>query len=250
MEQLHAVIQSGGMGQRIRAAAGDTPKPLLEIGGVPMIERLLCQLTDAGLREITVILGRNGADIRARLLETARTLPTDLRLQFHVENQSLGNAGALGRIETRTAPVLFCFADLVTDLDFKTLAEVHRARRCDATLASHYEHHQLTLGELVTDGDRVSAYHEKPRKRFLICSGIAMFEPAAMRVARTLPAPFGLSDFVTAILRDGLTVTHWLHQAYWLDVNTPELLERARADERARRRRAGATGLIPVTEHP
>lgn len=249
MERLHAVIQAGGLGQRIRAAAGDTPKPLLAIGGMPMIERLLCQLSKAGLREITVVLGKNGAGIRARLLERARSLPADLQLQFHVEDQSLGNAGALGRVDTQASPVLFCFADLVTDLDFEKLIEVHRARRCDVTLTSHYEYHQLSLGELVTDGDSVSAYQEKPRKRFLICSGIAMFEPAAMRVARTVTPPFGLSDLVTAILRDGLTVTHWLHQAYWIDVNTPELLERARADEHGRRAAIVSEDTAPRKEY-
>jgi NDP-sugar pyrophosphorylase family protein len=82
----------------------------------------------------------------------------------------------------------------------------------------------------VTDGEQVVAYNEKPRKRFLICSGIALFDPVAMRVARTLAQPFGLADLVSACLRSGCSVTHWLHEAYWIDVNTPELLAQARAE--------------------
>jgi hypothetical protein len=51
-----------------------------------------------------------------------------------------------------------------------------------------------------------------------------------MGVARTLPQPFGLADLVSGCLRVGCSVNHWLHEAYWIDVNTPELLARARAE--------------------
>jgi NDP-sugar pyrophosphorylase family protein len=126
--------------------------------------------------------------------------------------------------------VLLCFADLVTALDFAQLIHIHRERQHDVTLASHYEHHQLTLGELLVDGDTVRGYQEKPRKAFLICSGIAIFDARAMRVARELPRPYGISNLVLAMLSAGCSVTHWLHGAYWIDVNTPELLARARDD--------------------
>jgi NDP-sugar pyrophosphorylase family protein len=230
MAQIHAVVQAGGLGQRIRTVAPDTPKPMLAIGGVPMVERLLQQLAAADIRRITVVIGRNGASIRARVLRMLATLPDGLDVRFHEEAVALGNAGALGEIDTGDDDVLLCFADLVTDLDFAALIAVHRQRRDDVTLASHYEHHQLTLGELLVEGDTVRGYEEKPRKAFLICSGIALFDARAMAVARALPRPYGLSNLVHAALGAHCSVTHWLHGAYWIDVNTPELLERARTD--------------------
>jgi NDP-sugar pyrophosphorylase family protein len=195
-----------------------------------MIERLLQQLADTGIRRITVVIGANGSGIRTRVLRLAESLPDPLVLDFFEEHTALGNAGALGEIETRDSDVLLCFADLVTDLDFARLREIHAQRGCNVTLTSHVEHHQLTLGELVVDGDSVQGYLEKPRKAFLICSGIALFDARAIRVARALPRPFGLSDLVLATLRAGCRVTHWQHRAYWIDVNTPELLARARDD--------------------
>jgi NDP-sugar pyrophosphorylase family protein len=146
------------------------------------------------------------------------------------EREPLGNAGALKTIGHRGAPMLFCFGDLVTDLPFDRMARVHRERGCDITLASHYQYHQLSLGELITEAERVRGYVEKPRKQFLICSGVAVFEPRILELARTLAAPFGLVDLINAALHGGCSVTHWLHEAYWIDVNTPELLEQARND--------------------
>jgi NDP-sugar pyrophosphorylase family protein len=224
------VIQAGGLGQRISAVAHDTPKPLLPVGGIPMIERLLQQLLDAGVRRMTVVIGHNGASIRARVNRLLARVAPEANVSFFEERTALGNAGALGEIDTADDDVLLCFADLVTALDFAQLIHIHRERQHDITLASHHEHHQLTLGELLVDGDAVRGYQEKPRKAFLICSGIAIFDARAMRVARELPRPFGISNLVLATLSAGCSVTHWLHGAYWIDVNTPELLARARDD--------------------
>jgi NDP-sugar pyrophosphorylase family protein len=230
MSDIHAIVQAGGAGQRISTVAPGVPKPLLPVGGVPMIERLLQQLTDAGIRRVTVVVGPNGQSIRTRVMRHCESLPRSVQLDFFEERMALGNAGALGEIDTRDRDVLLCFADLVTDLDFTRLREIHAQRGCNVTLTSHFEHHQLTLGELVVDGDTVQGYLEKPRKAFLICSGIALFDARAMRVARGLARPFGLSDLVLATLSTGCSVTHWHHRAYWIDVNTPELLARARED--------------------
>jgi hypothetical protein len=135
--------------------------------------------------------------------------------------------------------VLFAFGDLVTDLDFAELAARHGGG-ADALLASHHEAHRLQLGELVVAGERVVGYREKPEKRFLICSGIGMFRREALRALPADGRPRGLVDLVTAILDRGLTVAHWEHGAFWMDVNSPELLREATRRLSARAAGAGA----------
>ena len=233
MKELHAVVQAGASAER----------PLLAVGGVPVVERLVSQLVDAGIRRMTVVVGPDGTGIRARITRLMATLPVPVHLEFHEESPSSGNAGALAGIDSGGGDVLMCFADLVTDLDFRRLAQIHVERGCNVTLTSHYELHQLALGELVVQGDQVFGYREKPRRQYLMCSGIAVFDARAMAVARALPRPYGLSNLVMAAIEAGCSVTHWLHEAYWTGVNTPELLDRARGDEALRaaviRRQAG-----------
>jgi NDP-sugar pyrophosphorylase family protein len=229
----HAVIQAGGLGQRIRSVAEAAAKPMLRIGEEPMIARLIRQIAEAGIRRCTVIIPKGNPEFRDLLASIARDRQS-LDLSVVEEEAPLGNAGALKNIECHGRPVLFCFGDLVTDLAFDRMATVHRERRCAVTLASHYEHHQLSLGELVTDGMYVERYVEKPRKQFLICSGVAIFEPRVLDLARTLATPFGLVDLINACLKSGFQVTHWMHDAYWIDVNTPELLQQARKDVKQR----------------
>lgn len=243
MTELHAVVQAGAPAERIRGSGEELPGPLLAVGGVPVVERLVSQLVDAGVRRMTVVIGPDGAGVRARITRLLATLAAPVHLEFHEETRPLGNAGALAEIDTGGDDVLWCFADLVTDLDFRQLAQIHAERCCNVTLTSHYELHQLALGELVVQGEQVFGYREKPRRQFLMCSGIGVFDARAMAVARALPRPYGLSNLVMAAIEAGCRVTHWLHESYWIGVNTPELLDRARGDEALRnaafRRQAG-----------
>jgi NDP-sugar pyrophosphorylase family protein len=228
--ELHALVQAGGQGERIRAVAGGRPKPLVPLGTTPILERLLARIIESGVRRITVVTGPRGEAIEQHIATLRKSFPPQVRIFIERETQPAGNAGALGTVDFQGHPALLCFGDLVTQLDFGRMFAIHRARGCDVTLASHIEDHQLSLGELVVAGDEVQRYHEKPRKQFLICSGVAIFSPRALEVARTLPRPFGLVDLVNAALEAACSVTHWQHGSYWIDVNTPELLEQARRD--------------------
>jgi NDP-sugar pyrophosphorylase family protein len=155
-------------------------------------------------------------------------LPPGVSIHLIREATPRGNAGALGDVPSGGRDVLLAFSDLVTEVDFGRLLAVHRARGADVTLASHHEPIRLRLGELVADAEgHVADYLEKPLKHYLACSGITFFRP---RVLELVPAgaTAGLVDVVKAAMARGYNVTHWVHGALWMDVNTPEDLEHAR----------------------
>jgi NDP-sugar pyrophosphorylase family protein len=175
----------------------------------------------AGIERITVITGHRGEIIR-RHVETAA-------IDVVAEGIPLGNVGALGQVPVDRPLALLAFGDLVTDLDFAELAARHRRSGAAVLLASHFESHRLQLGELAVEGERVVGYREKPEKLFLICSGIGLFAREVLRVIPTDGTPFGLADLITAALAEGYSVAHWVHGAFWMDVNSPELLREANA---------------------
>lgn len=223
-----AVIQAGGRGSRLRPLTDTTPKPLLPVGGQPMVERILRSVAAAGVRDITVVVGWKGERI-VRHLEGLSDLPAGVRLKFIVEEEPLGTVGALALLPAAGGPVVLANGDLVTDLGFHRLLRVHAERGADLTIASHEEAHRLHLGELVVDArDRVVGYREKPEKRYTICSGIAVVEPQLLSLLEP-GRPAGLPDLVVAAVEAGYEVVHWRHGAFWMDVNTAEDLRRADA---------------------
>jgi len=226
-DHVRAVIQAGGKGTRLGPATANIPKPLLKVGGVPLVERLFRQIAATGIRDITVITGWLGEQVEAHL-GNLNDLPRDLDVKFLREPKVMGNIGALGLLRG-PAPCLFLFGDLLTNLDFARLLDLHRRTSAQATLTSHYEDHRLALGELSVDGDTVTDYQEKPLKRFLICSGIAVFEPEVLELVDE-SRPFGISDLIRAALQRRMHVVHWTHGAFWMDINTPEAKEQAEAE--------------------
>jgi NDP-mannose synthase len=220
--ELRVVIQAGGRGERMKALG--LPKPLVEVSGVAMVERLIRQLAAAGAHDIEVITGWRGDEVEAKLREMASA--SAARIHVHREIVPRGTMGTLAELRQDDRAVLFCFADLVTDLDFGELLRVHDAFGADITLCSHEEMHQVRLGELIAQGDQVLGYREKPIKRFLICSGIAVLEPSAVGLLRRAE-PAGFPELVGNCLEAGLSVRHWQHHALWIDVNTPDDVEAA-----------------------
>ena len=234
---VRVVIQAGGRGERLRPLTLMTPKPLLQIDGVPMVERLVRQLADAGLRHFTVLTAWLGEQVED-FLRGLPGLPHDVDISFSREEWGLGTIGGLSRLRPWDGTVVLMFGDLVTRLDFGRLLEVHARSGAGVTLASHVERHKVRLGEIVTEGEEVVGYREKPEKEFLICSGIAAFEPFAVDLLAELPMPLGLGDLVNAAVAHGHRVVHWRHDALWFDVNDVGEMERASAALRATAARA------------
>jgi NDP-sugar pyrophosphorylase family protein len=224
---VRGVLQAGGRGRRLSPATESVPKPLMPVGGLPMIERLLRQFVQAGVCDVTVITGWLGHKIRDHL-ESLSDLPKDTRLSFVNEEKPLGNVGGLSELKPASETLLFAFADLVTNMRFADLLEVHRNSGSDATLASHHETYKVSLGELILNEERVVGYLEKPEKSYTICSGVVAFEPRILSVLER-GQPAGISDLITKALAAGYRVGHWPHGASILDVNRSDAIEQANA---------------------
>src|SRR5688572_11923787 len=114
-----AVLQAGGRGERLRPVTDTVPKAILEVRGIPIVERLLLQFRQAGIRSVTVITGWLSDKLEARVRADSRRF-APLHIEFLHEDRPLGNFGAVAGLNA-DRPVLMAFGDLVTDLDFQGL---------------------------------------------------------------------------------------------------------------------------------
>lgn len=90
---MHALILAAGDGDRLHPLTAGLPKPLLKLGGRPIISNVLDALSDAGVDDATIVIGYHGAQIRQAL---AGAHPRGMALRF-VENPAydLGNARSI-----------------------------------------------------------------------------------------------------------------------------------------------------------
>ncbi len=209
-----AMILAAGRGERLRPLTDQTPKPLLEVRGRPLIERHVSALAAAGISRLVINLGWLGAKIRDRLGDGARF---GVEIRYSVEEpRALETAGGI----FRALPLLDAegFAvvngDILTDFPFERLALEPDA---DAHLVLVPNPAQHPEGDFGIDGSRATA-GLRPRYTF---SGIAVYRPGFFAGCRD--GVFPLKPLLLRCIERRRCAAE-LYEGAWADVGTPERL--------------------------
>jgi mannose-1-phosphate guanylyltransferase len=250
---VKAVVLVGGMGTRLRPLTYTTPKQMLPVVEVPLLERVLVHLAAAGVEEAILSLGyRPDAFVAAYPDGVA----AGIRLSYAVEPEPLDTAGAI-RFAARHGHVEDTFVavngDVLTDVDVGALVDWHRSHAAVATLHLTAVDDPSRFGVVDTDDDgRVRAFVEKPpigeAPSNLINAGTYILEPEVLdRIAADRPVSIERETF-PALTAEG-RVYAMASPAYWLDAGTPAAYLQAHADlldgSRGTAPAPGATAVAP-----
>ncbi|MFI5036038.1 MAG: sugar phosphate nucleotidyltransferase [Acidimicrobiales bacterium] len=236
---MQAVILVGGEGTRLRPLTFQTPKQMLPLVGVPMIECVMEELGCHGVTDAVLALGYLPDSF-------THAYPTNViagvRVTYAVEPAPLDTAGAI-RFAASAAGIddtfLVVNGDVLTDLDITRLLRFHRERGADATIALHPVEDPSKYGVVETAPDgRVLAFVEKPPRgeasTNLINAGTYVMETRVLdRVAATGRVSVERDTF-PALAAAGVLYA-LPDDAYWLDTGTPQTYLRANADILAER---------------
>ena len=177
-----AVIMAGGEGIRCRPLTATTPKPMLKVGGVPLLEILLGQLVRAGCERVFLNVRYLSEQIVSYFGNGAGF---NVDVQYLREPAPYGTAGGLSLIprELRpTEPFLVVNGDLLTPIDFAAFYGFHRAKGRALSLVGRTHAIAVPYGFPVTQGDQVVSFEEKPMFLITVNSGIYCLEPGLLDV--------------------------------------------------------------------
>lgn len=227
-EMLRIVILAGGLGTRLAPYTSVLPKPLLPVGGRPIIEILLAQLEAAGFRRVSLCVGYLAHLIRAVLDQGE---PRALDIEYIHEKERFGTAGPLHLVPGLTEPFIAMNGDILTTMDFSQLIRHHRANDNVLTIATHKRKTKLDYGVLRFSDDvscaiQLRSFHEKPELTMTVSMGIYLIEP---EVLDYIPRgePFDIPDLVQKLLRNGQPVGGYQFDGFWLDIGRPDDYEEA-----------------------
>lgn len=226
---IKTVILAGGLGLRLRPVVADRPKPLAEINGEPFLELQLRVLRRAGVRDVVLCVGHRADQIVAALGDGAAL---GLTLEYAVEQQPLGTAGALKnaaatlRGERR---FLLLNGDTFVDVDLAQLVARDAARGDLGTLCVWRAPDARGKGVVEIDGEeRVSGFAEKAGSGpAWVNAGVYAFDA---RLLERIPGGRTVSlehEIIPAALRAGERIHVQRVDGRLIDIGTPEDYARA-----------------------
>lgn len=145
---MRVVIMAGGKGTRIASIKNDVPKPMIEIGGKPILQWQIENLRACGLTDIILVIGHLGEVIQEYFRDGSSF---GVSISYFVESTPLGTAGALFKMPQLTEDFLLMCGDVVLDVDFNRFIDFHLKKHAWASLMTHPNGHPYDSSLLVTE---------------------------------------------------------------------------------------------------
>lgn len=221
------VLMAGGLGTRLQPLTDECPKPLLTVGGKPILETILESFAEQGFRRIFLSVNYKAEMIRSHFGTGDRW---GVQVEYLHENTRLGTAGALSLLpEKPSDPIVVMNGDLLTRTNFDNLLQFHIAQGATATMSVREYSFQVPYGVVRLDGTHIKAIEEKPVQKFFVNAGIYALSPD---VLDHLPAEtfFDMPTLFEHLIVAGKTTAAYPLREYWLDIGRLEEFERAQRE--------------------
>jgi NDP-sugar pyrophosphorylase family protein len=221
------VLLAGGLGRRLSPLTDRCPKPLLHVGGRPLLEVILDRLAGQGFRRYYLCLHYKAETIQQQIGDGERF---GVEIQHLVEERQLGTAGPLSRLPERpTSSFLVMNADLLTDLDFVELFRFHARQGAEATMCVREYTAQIPYGVVESSGERLLSVVERPVRTCHINAGIYLLEPSVLDLIPD-DQPIDMPAIFQRLLEAGRPAAVYPVQSYWIDIGHLQDLQQANAD--------------------
>lgn len=232
---MKAMILAAGEGTRLRPLTNMIPKPMLPVGGKPLLEHTICWLRTHGIEQVAINLHHGPWLTQAYLGDGSAW---GVRITYSLEDRLLGTAGAVKKLQSYFDDTfVVVYGDVLTNMDLTGLVSFHQAKGGGVTIALYRVENPWTCGLIELDGEgRLLRFVEKPSPEDvftdLASAGVFVMEP---RVLDHIPVDtfydFG-HDLFPALLTEGVPLYGYPTDAYLVDIGTMEKYRQARLDVR------------------
>ena len=228
-----AVILAGGKGTRLVKAVSNTPKALVQVGGISVLEHQVNLLRESGVREIWVLLGHLGQEIQAFL----EAREWGVAVCYKKEQEPLGTAGALKQLEGEIREdFLVLSGDVMVNFDIQRFVRWHKQKGGIMSLAVHPNDHPFDsdLVEINAEGKVLSLLrrpHEEGKTfRNISIASVYIFSPKIFEYIPEGKKTDIEKDIIPLLLEAKGNVYAYNTPEYIKDMGTPERLEQVRKD--------------------
>jgi len=223
----HVVLMVGGLGTRLRPLTENTPKPMLKVGGKPILETIVKRFVDDGFTNITMCLGYKSNVIQDYFRDGGSF---GANIDYIVEEERMGTAGALTLLEKRLDNPFFVMnGDLLTNINFEKMLDFHVEHNSKATMCVREYDIEVPYGVVNVANENITSIIEKPIHSFFVNSGIYLLEPDCIDLIpdnKFYDMPTLFEELIAAKEK----IISFPLQEYWLDIGRVADYEKANAE--------------------
>lgn len=222
-----AVVMAGGRGERLMPLTEKTPKPMLKVGGKPIIEYNIEHLVRHGIRDISISIRYLGEQLQEYFKDGSHK---NANISYITEDKPLGTIGALKRIASISQDyILVMNSDLLTDIDLESFFETFIEQGADMAVATIPYDVNIPYAVMELEGNVVKDFKEKPRYTYYSNAGIYLMKRELLDI---IPEDqfFDATDLMNTVIAQGKKLIADPILSYWLDIGRMEDFYKAQED--------------------
>ena len=210
---MRAIILAGGKGSRLKPYTALIPKPLVPIGGkISIIEIIIKQLSRSGFNHITLAVNHLSHLIES-YLGTGKKY--GIKIDYLLESKILGTVGPLSNISNLPENFLVMNGDVLTNINYKSLLNLHKRKKNLITLATFKRDTFIDFGTLETKKNKVIRFVEKPTLNFNVSMGVYCLNKSALNNLKKNKF-MNFDIFIKNNIKKKIYAYN--HKGFWLDI--------------------------------
>jgi len=221
-------IMAGGFGTRLRPLTDNCPKPMLKVGGKPMLETLINSFKSHGFYKF-YISTHYLPEVIMDYFGSGEKL--GIEITYIHEEKPLGTGGALSLLPSTLPkdPLIMINGDILTNVDFSKVLDFHLKKNSDATMCVRDYEVKIPFGVIEGEGHEITAMVEKPTYRYFVNAGIYV---VSNKIINSLPKNehLDMPSLFEIKQQDGLKTLKFPIHEYWLDVGRHDDFKKAQID--------------------
>ena len=220
----HVVLMVGGLGTRLRPLTENIPKPMLEVGGKPILETIVERFVGSGFTKITMCLGYKSNVIQDYFQDGGNF---GANIDYVVEEKRMGTAGALTLLKKEfNKPFFVMNGDLLTNVDFEEMLNFHESNNSKATMCVREYDMEVPYGVVSINNEDITSIDEKPIHSFFVNAGLYLLDSECVNLIprdEFYDMPTLFEELITAKEK----IVSFPLREYWLDIGRMADYERA-----------------------
>lgn len=214
------VIMAGGFGKRLYPLTEDTPKPMLEVAGAPILEHLIMRFVSQGFKRFYLSINYLGDQIKNHFGD-GKSFGIEIR--YIEEDKPLNTAGSLSLIPEKPKDPFFVInGDIITNVNFSDMLDFHVNSDASATMGVREHYVEVPYGVVEIADCKVIEFQEKPQKFFFVNTGIYVLDSSMLDLLETQEPLSMPALLVNAQNHNNKNILAFPVREHWLDIGRLE----------------------------